>query len=266
MIIDCHQHLEAKPDYAERLREASLAAGVVRTVIFSAPDYYGMQDNRAHLKAAERYPDFYIPFYYFRLGEEQPAILKEVVRDGFRGLKFICPTADYDDAAFLPVYAQAEELALVCLFHLGIVARPQGVVVREGFSRRMRPIMLDTIARCCPGLKLIGAHSGNPWLDEMAMAVRWNDNLYADLSGSMLKHRRPGYLNELYWWDQADPFFKGGGAGPYDKIVFGSDDAPAKVAVAVQDHQRHFDGINLPREKREKVWHRNAASLLGLPL
>ena len=139
MIIDIHQHLGSEPDYADRLRDASLAAGIGRSVIFGAPEYYGIASNAAHLAAAERYPDFYIPFYYFRLGEESASVLPGVARQGYRGLKLICPTVDYDDAALFPAYAQAESLGLPCLFHLGIVARPKGVAVREGYSKRMRP-------------------------------------------------------------------------------------------------------------------------------
>ena len=264
MIIDCHQHFGLEPDSADRIRDASLAAGIVRAIIFSAPAYYGIAGNDEHLRAAERYPDFYIPFYYFRLGEESADSLIAIAARGFRGLKLICPPADYDAHAFFPVYARAEELKLICLFHLGIVARPRGVTVREGYSKRMRPICLDTLARCFPALTLIGAHSGNPWLDEMAMAVRWNDNLYADLSGSMLKHRQPGFLSELYWWEQTAAFYKGGGLGPFDKLVFGSDTANEKIAAVIEDYRRHFDAIRLSPLSREKVLWRNAARLLGI--
>jgi len=171
---------------------------------------------------------------------------------------------NYDDELVFPVYQKAEELGLVCLFHTGVVARPKDVVVRQGFSKRMQPIFLYTIARCFPGLKIIGAHCGNPWLDEMAMCVRWNENLYADLSGSMLKHRQPGYLRDLFWWEFANPTFKGGGLGPFDKVVFGSDDAPESVAEAIKNYWDHFDAINLSEESREKVWHPNTEKLLGL--
>ena len=263
-IIDCHQHLGPGPDAAEQLRDASLAAGIVRCVIFPAPAYYGVPDNAAHLAAAERFPDFFIPFYYCRLGEESGAAVRDAARAGFRGLKLICPLADYDDRSFFTVYEAAEELGMVCLFHLGIVARPQGIVVRDGFSRRMRPIYLDTVARCFPSLKIIGAHGGNPWLDEMAMAVRWNDNLFTDWSGSVLFHRPPGFMRELYWWDRADAFFKGGGLGPFDKVVFGADVGPEKVAGAVDAYRRHMAAMNLSAADCAKIWYGNAARLLGL--
>lgn len=265
-IIDCHQHLDAQPDYAEKLRDASLAEGIVKCVIFPAPSCYRVSGNDAHLAAAEKYPDFFIPFYYCRLGEESADAVRAAARAGFRGLKLICPTADYDDRSFFPVYEAAEELGLVCLFHLGIVARPQGIVVREGYSRRMRPIYLDTVARCFPGLKIIGAHGGNPWLDEMAMAVRWNDNLFTDWSGSLLFHRPPGFLRDLYWWDRADAFFKGGGLGPFDKVVYGSDVAPEKIAGAVDAYRRHMAGMSLTTADCAKIWNGNAAKLLGIAL
>ena len=263
-LIDCHQHLAPTPDAAARMRDAELAAGIARCVIFSAPAYYGIADNAAHLRAAEQFPDFFIPFYYFRLGEEAPTAVRDAARAGFRGLKFICPTADYDDPSYFPVYEQAEALRLPCLFHLGIVARPQHVVVREGYSKRMRPICLDTVARCFPDLTLIGAHSGNPWLDEMAMAVRWNPNLFTDLSGSILTHRPPGYLRQVYWWDQADSFYKGGGRGPWDKVLFGTDTDPEKVAGVVADYRRHFAGMDLAPAEQAKVYSGNIARLLGL--
>ena len=266
MIIDCHQHLKNEPDAAAKMRDAGLAAGIMRMVVFSAPAYYGIADNAAHLKAAETYPDYFIPFYYFRLGEEPSGAVRDAARAGFKGLKLICPLADYDDRSYFPVFEEAEALGMVCMFHLGIVGRPQGAVVRDGFSRRMRPIYLDTLARCFPKLTIIGAHGGNPWLDEMAMAVRWNDNLYTDWSGSLLQHRPPGYLRDLYWWDRADSFYKGKGMGPFDKVVFGSDVDPGKVAEVVSDYRRHIAAMELATADAEKIWHGNAAHLLGIAM
>ena len=98
----------------------------------------------------------------------------------------------------------------------------------------------------------------------MAMAVRWNDNLFTDLSGSILQHRKPGFLSELYWWEAADGFYKGGALGPFDKIVFGSDTGPDKIAAVVRDYERHFDGIGLSPDNRRKIWWDNAAAILGL--
>ena len=74
-----------------------------------------------------------------------------------------------DDKAFYPVYERASELAMPGLFHLGVVARHEGLEARFINSDFMRPIHLDAIARVFPDWTMIGAHFGNPWHKEAGM-------------------------------------------------------------------------------------------------
>jgi predicted TIM-barrel fold metal-dependent hydrolase len=128
----------------------------------------------------------------------------------------------------------------------------------------MRPIHLDHIARTIPGLRIVGAHLGNPWSDEAAMACRWNPNLFFDLSGSLLKYRKPDYLGGLLWWKASGPYKSPDGTSAWQKIVFGSDVAPDEVADVIHDYEVLMDALNLDADLRQQIWGGTAMKVLGL--
>src|SRR5579862_6635060 len=72
-------------------------------------------------QAHERYPDLVVPFAMIDVDATQPAEINELADRGFRGLKIINPRRNYDDTAYFPLYAEAEQRGLVILFHTGIV-------------------------------------------------------------------------------------------------------------------------------------------------
>ena len=258
-IIDMHQHV---PGDVDARMEANRQAGIVKAVLLGLPENREPGDNDAVLAAAHRYPDMFLPYFGGVMDAMSPDDITRARDRGFVGLKFIAPLRPYNDPAYFPLYARAEELGLPSLFHLGIVANLGGW--HDVDSGLMRPIHLDHIARCFPKLTVIGAHFGNPWSDEAAMAARWNPNLFFDFSGSLLKYRSPSYLGELLWWKAQGPYASPDRRDAWEKIVFGSDvDSPA-IQDVVDDYTRTMEATGLSAALQETVWYGTAARMLGL--
>ena len=182
------------------------------------------------------------------------------------------------DAVTMDMVARSARLSRALLYvyftdrndlHLGIVARG-GVLDKLGRqparvdNNLMRPIYLDTIARAFPELQIIGAHLGNPWFEEAAMACRWNPNLYFDLSGSLLKRKKPDFLADLLWWGgNTYPAYRDAmGREAWDKIVFGSDVIVGDIPDVMNDYSKVVEGLNLSQETAEAIFYRTAAQIL----
>lgn len=260
-LIDFHQHVPAAAELDQRV-EACRRANIVKAVLLGLPPKRVEGDNAAVLAASRRYPELFIPFYGGDMDRMTPDDITRQRDAGFRGLKFIGPGRAYNDPAYFPLYERAAALRLPVLYHLGIVANNDGW--RDCDSGLMRPIHLDHIARRIPELTIVGAHFGNPWSDEAAMACRWNPNLFFDFSGSLLKYRKPAYIGDLLWWRPKGPYASPNGAHAWAKIVFGSDvDSPA-IADVVNDYTQLMSAVGVGAAEQERVWYTTAATLLGL--
>ncbi|MCM8769003.1 MAG: amidohydrolase family protein [Candidatus Omnitrophica bacterium] len=260
-IIDFHQHLHSLVD-AEKLRAIGEKFGVVKTVLLGMPESRRPGNNKLVLTAVKLNPDFFIPFAGFDFRTMTSQDILAFKDQGFWGIKFIAPLLPYNDSRYLPIYQQAARLKMVCFFHLGIVANSPAW--RDCDSSLMRPIYLDHIARNFPELTIIGAHFGNPWSDEAAMACRWNPNLFFDFSGSLLKYRPAKYLSNLLWWKPNSPYHSPDNTSPWQKIVFGSDVVPEEVSDVINDYEKLFQTLRLPQKWQAFVWWKNAAKILNL--
>jgi hypothetical protein len=256
-----HQHL-IKDNAADELAETYARLGVEKALLAGVPSTQIPGDNEAVLAATKKYPKLFLALGGLDPDKMGPADVQRFHDSGYVGLKFIGPAKAYNDPSYFPIYEKAAELRMVTLFHLGIVANSGPW--RDCDSNLMRPIHLDHVARKIPELTIIGAHLGNPWSDEAAMACRWNPNLFFDLSGSLLKYRSPEYLGALLWWTPTSAYKSPDGTNAWQKILFGSDVPAAKVAEVVQDYETLMNGLNLRPELREAVWYGTAARLLGL--
>jgi predicted TIM-barrel fold metal-dependent hydrolase len=270
MRIDGHVHWDPEEGYLERLVEEERRLGFDKVCLNGAVWLDWEDGNAAVLRAAEKHPDMIVPFAFFPLGEPAlagragPDTVRALRQRGFRGLKFIRPPSRYDDQEFYPIYGAAEEAGLVCLFHTGIVARTPEDKQRDVNNERHRPIYLDTIARAFPDLKVVGAHLGNPWYEEAAMACRWNPNLYFDLSGSSLKAKPPQFFGGLLWWTETSQYRDPLGRHAWAKILFGSDVAVNLIEDVMKDFQRTMDALKLRPDLQHLVFGGTMAKLLGL--
>jgi predicted TIM-barrel fold metal-dependent hydrolase len=264
MRIDAHVHFSGEDGFLDRLIAEEKRLGFDKICLNGAIWSDWKEGNDGVARAMEKYPDIIVGIAHFPLGEEGPGQVRSLKDRGFRGLKFIRPPSPYDDKAFYPVYAAAEELGLVCLFHTGIVARTPHDREHDVNNERHRPIYLDTIARAFPQLTVIGAHLGNPWYYEASMACRWNPNLYFDLSGSSLKQHPPDFFQRLLWWTETSQYRDPEGRHAWAKILFGSDVAIELIEDVMNDYQRTLDAIGLRPDLQEQVFGGTMAELLGL--
>jgi len=260
-IIDMHQH----PPTAEGLDarvEACRRAGIEKAVLLGLPERRRPGCNADALAASQAYPELFIPYFAPETETMTPDDLMRARDAGYVGLKFIGPRRPYNDPGYFPIYERAAELRMPALFHLGIVANSPGW--QDVDSNCMRPIYLDHIARQLPTLRIIGAHLGNPWSDEAAMCCRWNMNLFFDLSGSLLKYRKPSYLGDLLWWKATGHYAAKDKRDAWEKIVFGSDVDSPEIGDMVNDYTKLMDALELAPELREAIWHKTAERILGL--
>jgi predicted TIM-barrel fold metal-dependent hydrolase len=260
-LIDIHQHVPADTGLDARVK-ACEETGVVKQVLLGLPESREPGDNARVLKAHRLHPDLFIPFYGVDMDIDGPGDILRARDRGFTGLKFIGPLRPYNDRSYFPFYETAAELKMPVLFHLGIVANTDRW--RDCDSNLMRPIHLDHIARRMPELTLIGAHFGNPWCEEAAMACRWNPNLFYDLSGSLLKYRSPHFLNELLWWKPEGPYPAPDKTFAWQKILFGTDVASHQMEDVRQDYDNLMVTLKLDAERCSAIWHDTAARILNL--
>lgn len=265
MIIDAHHHVESEKGYADKLYETAKKLKIDKICLMGVPDFYQFSTNKDVYSAIKKHGDVFIGFASFDLGRgEKISVLKKYKEQGFKGIKFIVPKKNYDDRGFYPVYREIEKLKLVALFHTGIVARRESIRKYDIDNDRMRPIYLDTIARAFPDLNIVCAHLGNPWYEEGAMSLRWNPNLYADLTGSTLKRMKPEQIRSLLWWKRTSRYKDPLGRGAWEKIVFGSDVPYHEIADVYNDYKKMMNALKVDKETQKMVFGGTMAKLLGI--
>jgi len=266
MRIDAHVHVSLEPGYVERLVAEMDRLGFDRALLNGFVGYGDQSGNDAVAQAMARHADRIIGAAYLDLASQGAAEVRAFRERGFRALKLIGPPASYDDQRFYPIYDEAAALGMLCLFHTGIVSRSAPPIDRahDVNNDRMRPVYLDTIARQIPELNIVGAHFGNPWYDEAAMAARWNPNLYWDLSGSTLKYRTAEDLSRLLWWTETSRYRDPLGRPAWQKIVFGSDVPIAEIGEVAQDYERVLHALNVRDDIHAAIFGGTVAKLLGI--
>lgn len=274
-VFDTHVHFpwgeERDPVAAlDELVDTCRTHNIVKVALLGSrwADY-----NERVALALDRFPDLFIGMYGVELETDTPATIRDAHDRGFRGLKIIHALKNYDDRDYWPLYAEAERLGMVCLFHTGVggggvdfrdtdpfdpevVRRTRFWEKRtagEGFSSaHMDPIYLDSIAFTFPRLRVIGAHLGVGQYDYACHIARWRRNVFWDISGGELV-RRHAFERRLIG-SEISPF----------KLVFGSDCGLEKMGNEIADWQAVCDLLRLTREERDRIFYGNAARIFGL--
>ena len=112
-----------------------------------------------------------------------------------------------DHRKYYPFYAKCVELDVPIQMQVGhcLVYSTDRPLTSVG-----RPILLDTIACDFPELKLIGIHTGWPWVEEM-ISVAWkHPNVYIGSDAYAPKYWKPEFVHFINSWGQ-------------DKVLFGTD-------------------------------------------
>ncbi len=146
-----------------------------------------------------------------------------------------------NDRLYYPLYAKCVELGIPVSMQVGHSA--------EHMPNELgRPIHLDTVALDFPELKLIGAHTGWPWTEEMISLAWKHENVFLGIDAHNPKYLEPTVIN----------FMKTRGQ---NKVIYGTN-YPAvlhgeSIACIRND-------LGLSEKISEKILHRNAAQLYGL--
>lgn len=161
---------------------------------------------------------------------------------GLKGIKLHPMYQEFtvDDPDLFPLYRAIAERGLVVLFHAGNdIAFP---VTGQAAPRRFRRLREEI-----PGLKMVVSHLGG-WTD-------W-DEVETELLG------KPVYLETSFGIGEAEPeqFSRIIANHPPEYLLFGTDspwlDQSKELAA--------WKALDLPRERREMVFHKNAERLLGI--
>jgi len=254
-----------KDGYLEELMETVDQLGIDKIIIFGVTPNQGFSSNEEIMEAHLKFPDKTIPFYTFALGVDDPKDVEQAKIDGYRGVKCINPSANYNDESYFPVWERCEDLGLITTFHTGIVARRPEQVNMDIDSSRMKVIYLDRIARKFQKMTMFVAHLGNPDYGEACMMCRWHANMYFDLSGSTLKKKKPEFFTEMFWWAKQEIRYKDEfGRGPWEKILFGTDVTPKEIKETKDDYTNLFDALDMPGHLRDAIMGGTAAKCLGI--
>ena len=257
MLIDLHHHLPLDPPcpytdaYAEAIEDVADEFAIDFVCISAVGPQYHNRTNDDCLALSRRCPRV-IPFARIYFDRDAPDAVARAADEGFRGLKFIAPSKDYDHDSYMPLYQEAARRNLPCLFHTGFVGRTVHDSENRVSSARMRPVFLETIARRFPDLPIIGAHLGCPWVEEAACVMAANDNVCFDLSG-VIGNLTPDFFRRP-WCSGFD----------WKKIVFATDAMIRDFHVPFHAYHRILDDLAVPPETQNAIFGNTAARILRL--
>jgi uncharacterized protein len=292
MIVDCHTHIWQSPDQLGQLdlgeiprpvarrgtRRILPGRGTWRTLPAADAEHHWSQttvvDKSIVLAFKSRYmraevPNRYVADYVNRFPQkligfagidptERSALdeLRACREDlQLRGLTLSPASQDFHptDSRAMRVYAEAERLGMPILVH------PVGPATAESKLEYARPYMLDEVARAFPNLRLVIAQMGQPWIEETLCMLGKHANVYADVSGMLL---RP--------WQAYNALVLAHQHQVMDKLLFGSDFPHTSVTECIEalySINQIAQGTSLPvvpREALRGIVERETLSLLGL--
>lgn len=183
-------------------------------------------------------------------GMEGVKALETAVKDmGFIGAHLYPHWFDMepDHRRYYPFYAKCVELDVPIQMQVGhclIYLEDRAPMRSVG-----RPILLDTIACDLPELKLVGIHTGWPWIEEM-IAVAWkHPNVYIGSDAYAPRYWKPEFVHFINTWGKT-------------KVIFGTD-------FPVIDNERainEIDELGLRPEAKRNLLRDNVIRLYDLDL
>ncbi len=211
----------------------------------------GWSGNEWLAGLSNRFPGALMGFGSVDPYKEDALIEMERCRDlGLKGLKFHPTMQQFDpaDQKFYPLWATAQELGLICLFHTGTCGIGAGTPGAGGTKIRFsHPGFLDVVGADFPGLTLIAAHFGWPWFLECLAIALHKSNVWIELSGWAPKYLPPEVRREI-------------GKRLNAQTLFGSD----YPFISLDRWFTEFDELGLSEEAKENILVANAQRLLGI--
>jgi uncharacterized protein len=176
---------------------------------------------------------------------------QELVREPLvKGFKFHPPDQGFypNDRKYYALWEILQAAGKPVMFHMGFTVLGANTDGGRGIALDYgRPIYLDTLAKDFPKMKIVAAHPGWPWQEELIGVLTHKRNIHADTSG---------YLAE-----QLPEIFQKAMRGRLqDKILFGTDFPYVDLERALTS----FDNLGLKEATREKILFANAVDLFAL--
>ena len=196
------------------------------------------------LQYTEGWPDRFVGlagYNPFRIKDSLREIEVAVRDHGFKGVYVHIYGFDIPlhDPKMYPLYAKCVELDVP-------VSMQVGHVLEAMPSEHARPMSLDRIACDFPDLKMIGAHTGWPWVEELlSVCYKW-ENVWFGVDAWMPKYLKPDILQ-----------FIGSRMGQ-DRCLWGTNGLPWKESLD------QVEQLGLKPEAKRKLLRDNAAQLFKL--
>ena len=226
---------EATPEDHKR---SVVEGGAEKFVVINAP-------VRAYKKIPNDFIADYVAQYpgqavgFASVDPNDPTAAEEFERSvtdlGLQGLKVSPVYQGFDpwSPEAWELYYLANKYDVPVMFHMGGMYDPNGTLEWG------HPLRLDKVGRAFPDLRIIVAHFGQPNMQETAMLMRKNTNVFTDLSARF--HRKWQLYNGLMVAIEYKVT---------DRILFGSDFPVMTTMDAVNAFKNINDwgeGINLPK-------------------
>lgn len=219
---------------------------ITQTKMWSYRNKWMYMDTRLEEVAqyTQSYPNRFVGlagYNPFRIKESLAEIERAVNEFNFKGVYVHIYGFDIPlhDAKMYPLYAKCDELKIPVSLQVGHVLEAMP-------SEHARPIYLDRIASDFPDLKLVGAHTGWPWVEELiSVCYKW-DNVYFGVDAWMPKYMKPEILHYINSRMGAD------------RCLWGTNGLPWK------DSLDQWDEMGLKEGTKRKLLHDNAVELFGL--
>lgn len=192
----------------------------------------------------KRYPDRFVGlagYNPFRIKQSLEELERAVRNYGFKGVYIHIYGFDIPlhDRKMYPLYAKCVELDIP-------VSMQVGHVLEAMPSEHARPIYLDWIASDFPTLKIVGAHTGWPWVEELiSVCYKW-DNVYFGIDAWMPKYLKPEIIQ-----------FINSRMGQ-DRCLWGTNGLPWKESLD------QVEALGLREETKRKLLRDNAVELFGV--
>jgi len=226
--IDMHVHVGSDPFVLEEGRniikeEITIpllvkqmdANEVVKAVILALDIPNHKVEDEYVLDLSKKFPKRFIPCACINpLNHKDFGVERVNQLKSFKLIKLMPPYQYFyiDDERIYPFYEECEKQKKILIFHTGTTDYPFAKL------KYGKHICIDTIAVDFPRLKILMAHSGDPWFKETADILIKNSNVYADVSGIILgTDRTRGKQTLINFFNNYLELF------PEDKLMYGSD-------------------------------------------
>jgi predicted TIM-barrel fold metal-dependent hydrolase len=153
-----------------------------------------------------------------------------------------------NDRRLYPLFEVINALKVPVMIDVGTTGMGAGMPGGLGAKiRHAHPSCIDELAADFPELKIIAAHPGWPWVDEMTAVALHKGNVYWEMSGWAPKYFPAQLKVDIR-------------ARLQDKVMFGSD----YPSIPYDRLLREWRELGYADAVMEKIFHANAERILGL--